>query len=200
MEATQTIFLQRRSATTTVSAQVIRNFTALQQIGDQSLLITFDFFLHCFVLSTNSRNLRQIIACGTFEVVLLSSSFGVPFDCSRTPCPTGYSCVSDVLDHRRMFCCGIPNMGKWILLRHSGTCVFQHRVRSPEVCPKGLQPVNDPRTLLPISCRGSRNDVCPPNFHCLLHPTRKRHFCCGSSKHTGNWRMVTFFMSSLNNH
>ncbi|KAL6726344.1 hypothetical protein Aduo_008327 [Ancylostoma duodenale] len=98
-----------------------------------------------------------------FEVVLPSSSFGIPFDCSKTPCPTGYSCVSDVLSPRRMVCCGTPNT---------------------DVCLNGLQPVNDPRTLLPISCRGSRYDVCPPNFHCLLHPTKKRHFCCASTMQT----------------
>ncbi|VDM67047.1 unnamed protein product [Strongylus vulgaris] len=50
------------------------------------------------------------------------------------------------------------------------------------VCPDGLQPLNDPRTLLPTPCRANQHDACPATFHCLYHPFRRRHFCCGPGK------------------
>ncbi|CAJ0598612.1 unnamed protein product [Cylicocyclus nassatus] len=53
---------------------------------------------------------------------------------------------------------------------------------SSGVCPDGLQQLSDPRTLLPSPCRGNRHDACPHSFHCLLHPLKKRHFCCGPKK------------------
>ncbi|EYC03349.1 hypothetical protein Y032_0094g2707 [Ancylostoma ceylanicum] len=126
-----------------------------------------------------------------FEVVLPSSSLGISFDCSKMPCPTGYSCVSDVFTPRRKVCCGTPNTGRVTLswegldapLRLPRVNVLTPML-TMDVCPNGLQPVNDPRTLLPISCRGGQFDVCPPNYHCLLHPTKKRHFCCGSTVRT----------------
>ncbi|WKX98702.1 hypothetical protein Q1695_013967 [Nippostrongylus brasiliensis] len=104
-------------------------------------------------------------ACASAEVVLTGGTIDSAHDCSRTSCPSSYSCVRDVWNTTNMVCCGTP---------------------SRDVCPDDFIPFINPLSLAPLPCTGYRQDVCPAGFHCLPHPSRKRYYCCGKAMNQGS--------------
>uniref|UniRef100_A0A7I4YCK1 Kunitz/Bovine pancreatic trypsin inhibitor domain protein n=1 Tax=Haemonchus contortus TaxID=6289 RepID=A0A7I4YCK1_HAECO len=117
-------------------------------------------------LTDPNRSLGTLVngdfsACAVSESVFISASAGSALDCSRTPCPLGYTCVPDAWNTTKMICCGTSHH---------------------DACPDGFLPFFSYRSPLPMTCRSNGQNVCPLGFHCLFNTAKRRHYCCREKK------------------